>query len=147
MTVASRRPRSSPALDVCGIRLGPATPCVLGLLGPRPRPRHAAMKRDSSGTARGAGTGRSAGGIPGPHEARLAISVQPRASRNEIRAIDGAAIRVRVTAPPSDGAANDAVRDLLARALDCPRSAVEIVRGATARTKVVRVLGLSLAEV
>src|SRR5207247_5221206 len=36
--VASRRPRSSPALDVCGIRLGPAPPCVLGLLGSRPRP-------------------------------------------------------------------------------------------------------------
>ena len=59
----------------------------------------------------------------------------------------GATLRVRVTAPPAEGAANEAVRDLLAAALRCPRAAVEIVRGATARTKVIRVSGLSQDEV
>jgi uncharacterized protein YggU (UPF0235/DUF167 family) len=48
-----------------------------------------------------------------------------------------------VTAPPADGAANEAVRGLLAEALDCPRSAVTIVRGHRARTKLVEVAGLS----
>ena len=74
------------------------------------------------------------------------MRVQPRASRNEIVARDGASLRVRVTAPPADGAANEAVRDLLAEALDRPRSDVTIVRGQSARTKLVRVTGLSPEE-
>jgi uncharacterized protein YggU (UPF0235/DUF167 family) len=53
---------------------------------------------------------------------------------------------VRVTAPPVGGAANEAVRAVLARALGCPRSAVEILRGATTRTKLVRIVGLSPEE-
>jgi hypothetical protein len=52
-------------------------------------------------------------------------------------------VTVRVTASPVDGAANQAVCDLLAGVLGCGRSAVEVVRGQTARHKVVRVLGLS----
>ena len=73
---------------------------------------------------------------------RLTVVVQPRSSRNEV-AVRGDEIRVRVTAPPAEGAANEAVRDLLARTLGCPRSAVEIVRGLSARTKRVRISGLS----
>lgn len=76
-------------------------------------------------------------------EARFTVEVRPRARRNEIRVVDDRSLRVCVTAPPAEGAANDAVRDLLAAALRCPRSAVEIVRGATARTKVIRIAGLS----
>jgi len=57
------------------------------------------------------------------------------------------AVRVRVTAPPADGAANEAVRDALARALACGRTRVEIVRGHAARTKLVRIVGLTPAEV
>jgi uncharacterized protein YggU (UPF0235/DUF167 family) len=54
---------------------------------------------------------------------------------------------VRVTAPPADGAANEAVRDVLAGALGCPRSAVTIVRGHAARTKLVAIAGLTAADV
>jgi uncharacterized protein YggU (UPF0235/DUF167 family) len=54
---------------------------------------------------------------------------------------------VRVTAAAADGAANEAVRALLARTLGCPRSAVEILRGLAARTKRVRIVGLSADEV
>jgi uncharacterized protein YggU (UPF0235/DUF167 family) len=57
------------------------------------------------------------------------------------------AVRVRVTAAPVDGLANEAVRDVLARALGCGRSRVEIVRGQTGRTKLVRILGLTASEV
>jgi uncharacterized protein (TIGR00251 family) len=77
---------------------------------------------------------------------RLVVTVQPRHRRNEIVARAGATLRVRVTAPPVDGAANAAVVDLLARALDCPRSAITIVRGHAARTKLVEIAGLSAAE-
>jgi uncharacterized protein (TIGR00251 family) len=78
---------------------------------------------------------------------RLTVQVQPRASRNGIVAVDGTALRVRVTAPPADGAANQAVRDLLAEALGCPRSAVTILRGHGARTKLVGITGLAPGEI
>jgi len=52
-----------------------------------------------------------------------------------------------VTAWPADGAANRAVRDLLAQALDCARSDVEIVRGHSTRMKVIRIAGLSSSDV
>ena len=79
-------------------------------------------------------------------ETRLTVEVRPRASRDEIVGWLGSRLRVRVTAPPADGAANEAVRALLAKRLGCARSRVEIVRGHTARTKIVRVVGLAPAE-
>ena len=76
-------------------------------------------------------------------EARITIVVQPRASRSGLEVRPNGSVTVRVTAPPVDGAANQAVRDLLAQVLGCGRSAVEVVQGKAARHKVVRVLGLS----
>src|SRR6266545_4296168 len=81
-----------------------------------------------------------------PLGARLTVQVRPRASRNEIVAVGGTSLRVRVTAPPAGGAANEAVRDLLAEALGCPRAAVTILRGHGARTKLVGITGLSPEE-
>ena len=69
--------------------------------------------------------------------------MRPRAGRDEIVGWQNARLRVRVAAPPAAGAANEAVRALLAERLSLARSRVEIVRGQTARTKVVRVLGLA----
>ena len=80
-------------------------------------------------------------------EAVLAVRVQPRASRTEVAGFVGDRVRLRVTAPPANGAANDAVRRLLARALGCPPSAVEILRGQGGREKRVRIVGLEPAEV
>ena len=79
--------------------------------------------------------------------ARVRVRVQPRARRNEIVAWQDDALRVRVSAPPVDGAANAAVEALLAQALRVAPSAVEVVRGERSRDKVVRVAGLSLADV
>ena len=71
------------------------------------------------------------------------MEVRPRAGRDEIVGGRDARLRVRVAAAPAGGAANEAVRVLLAERLGLARSRVEIVRGQTARTKVVRVLGLA----
>jgi len=79
-------------------------------------------------------------------ETRLTVEVRPRAGRDEIVGWQGSRLRVRVTAPPADGAANEAVRALLAERLGCAPSRVEIVRGHTARTKIVRVAGLAPDE-
>jgi uncharacterized protein len=73
----------------------------------------------------------------------LSVKLQPRASANEIGGVLGAELRVKVTAPPVDAAANDALVRLLAEVLDCPRNRVELVRGHTSRHKIVKVYGLT----
>ena len=78
--------------------------------------------------------------------ARLTVQVQPRASRSEIVARGGTSLCVRVTAPPAEGGANTAVCELVARALDCPPSAVTVLRGHSARTKLLGIAGVTPAE-
>lgn len=77
----------------------------------------------------------------------LAIKLQPRAAKNEISASNGPELRIKVTAPPVDAAANEALLRLLADKLDCARGQVELIRGHTARHKVVKVHGLTAATV
>ena len=77
----------------------------------------------------------------------LSVRVTPRASRDQIAGWEGDLLRVRVTAPPVEGRANDAVLRLLARALDVPQSRLTLVRGQTQRNKVVAVEGLTEEEV
>lgn len=77
----------------------------------------------------------------------LAVRVQPRAPVNAIGEPMGNELRVKVTAPPVDAAANEALIRLLAEKLDCPRRDVELVRGHTSRHKLIRVRGLAAAEV
>jgi uncharacterized protein len=67
------------------------------------------------------------------------IRVTPRASADAVGGERDGALLVRVTAPPVEGKANDAVVELLAEALDLPRAAVHVERGAAARTKRVSV--------
>jgi uncharacterized protein len=78
---------------------------------------------------------------------RLRLRVSPGASRSEVVAPHGKAWKVRVTAPPESGKANDAVRDLLAAALGVRRSDTEIVAGAASRDKVLAVRGLTETEI
>lgn len=79
-----------------------------------------------------------------PEGLLLRILVQPRASRSEIVGPHGDALRVRLAAPPVEGAANEELVRLLAREYDVSRSAVELVKGATGRRKVVLVRGRRL---
>lgn len=67
------------------------------------------------------------------------IRVTPRAAANRVGGEREGALLVRVTAPPLEGKANDAVVELLAEALGVPRSAIRVERGAAARTKSVSV--------
>jgi uncharacterized protein (TIGR00251 family) len=69
----------------------------------------------------------------------LAVKVQPRASRNEVLGAAGAELRVRITAPPVDSAANDGLIRFLAEVLQCGRNQLELVRGHTSRHKTVKV--------
>ncbi|MEW6157013.1 MAG: DUF167 domain-containing protein [Verrucomicrobiota bacterium] len=75
----------------------------------------------------------------------LRVKVQPRASRNEIACFLGDELKVKVTAPPVDAAANEALLGFLAEILDCSRGAVTLIRGQTARHKVVLIRGVDPA--
>ncbi|RMD77825.1 MAG: YggU family protein, partial [Gammaproteobacteria bacterium] len=69
----------------------------------------------------------------------LELRVQPRASRSEVQGPQGGRLRVRLTAPPVEGQANEALRRLLAEAFRVPLSAVSVERGQGGREKRVRV--------
>ena len=77
---------------------------------------------------------------------RLRVRVQPRASRSEIAGVHGDELRIRLQAPPVDGAANEALVRFLADALGAPRSAVEIVSGLASRSKTVVIRGVAEAD-
>ena len=65
----------------------------------------------------------------------MRVRVQPRAGRTEIAGVRGDALRIRVAAPPVDGAANRELIRFLARRLRLPRSAVEVRGGLRGRNK------------
>jgi uncharacterized protein (TIGR00251 family) len=78
---------------------------------------------------------------------RLRLRVSPGAGRAGIMGRHGDAWKVRVTAPPEDGRANEAVLRLLADTLSLPRAAVELVSGHGARDKTVRLTGVGPAQI
>jgi uncharacterized protein (TIGR00251 family) len=77
---------------------------------------------------------------------RIRIQVQPRGSRSEVVGLLGEALKVRVAAPPVDGAANEALVRFLAELLGVPRHAVRIASGGSSRRKVVEVEGVGVEE-
>jgi uncharacterized protein YggU (UPF0235/DUF167 family) len=76
---------------------------------------------------------------------RLDLRVVPRAPRTEVGGLRDGRLLVRVTAPPVDDAANDAVIRALADALDVPRQAIRITAGAASRNKTVEISGVDAA--
>ena len=79
--------------------------------------------------------------------ALLAVKLQPRASKNEIGTALGDELKIKVTAPPVDAAANQALVELLATTLGCSRGRVELIRGQTSRHKTLRLHGFTPAEI
>jgi uncharacterized protein len=77
----------------------------------------------------------------------FAVRVQPRASRDEIVGEHHGGLKVRLTAPPVEDRANNALRRLLASRLKLPLAAVRIVSGAHSRTKRVEINGVTAATI
>ena len=67
------------------------------------------------------------------------VHIQPRSSRNQIIGLQGDALKVKIKAPPVDGAANKMCIQYMADCLDVPKSCVEIISGQTGRIKQVHV--------
>ena len=86
------------------------------------------------------GSGRDAG--HGGESATFAVRVLPRAAKDGVAGLAGDAVRIRLTAPPVENRANEALVRFLADSLDVPKNRVKIVAGMAGRRKIVRVGGI-----
>lgn len=77
----------------------------------------------------------------------LAVRIQPRASKNGITRMEDGSLKIRLTAPPVDGAANEALVRFLSDTLSVSKTQVEIVSGHTSREKRVKIAGKSEADI
>ena len=77
----------------------------------------------------------------------FAVRIMPRSSRNQIAGVEGGALKIKLTAPPVEGAANAALIEFIAEWLGVRRSAVSIRSGGKARNKLVRVNGVTREHV
>lgn len=75
----------------------------------------------------------------------ITMRIIPRSSRNSLEWEQGV-LKARLTAPPVDGAANEALVALLAERLGLPKRSISIVRGATSRQKTVEIVGITVEE-
>ena len=75
---------------------------------------------------------------------RIYIKVIPRSSKNDVERISEGEYRVRLTAPPVDGKANEALVKLLAKHFSVAKSAIAIVGGKSSQRKMVDVLGINI---
>ena len=77
----------------------------------------------------------------------FSVRVQPRASRDEIAGEYDGALKIRLSAPPVEGRANEALGRFLATSLNVPTSAVKIASGAHSRTKRVEIRGVTPEQI
>jgi uncharacterized protein (TIGR00251 family) len=77
----------------------------------------------------------------------LSVKLQPRASQNAVGEPLGDELKIKVTAPPVDAAANQALIELLAKTLGCARGNVDLIRGQTSRHKTIRLRGFTADEI
>jgi hypothetical protein len=70
---------------------------------------------------------------------RIYVKVTPRAGKNEVVKISEGEYKVKITAPPEKGKANDAVVKLLAEYFDVPKSSVNIIGGKSTRVKLIEI--------
>lgn len=82
----------------------------------------------------------SAGGL------RIEVKVQPRSSRNQITGEQDGVLKVKLTAPPVEGEANQALVNFFSRLLKIPRKNIVLIRGETARNKLIEIRGISKEE-
>jgi len=82
-----------------------------------------------------------------PRAVQFAIRVSPRASRDAIGGAHDGALKIKITAPPVDGAANAAIVKLLSKRLHVPKRDVRIVSGESSKTKRVEIAGVDAARI
>ena len=76
----------------------------------------------------------------------FALRVAPRSQRNEAVGIENGVLKLRIQAPPAEGAANEAVIAFLAGLVKRPKSSIKVFRGLKSRNKAVRIQGIKALE-
>jgi hypothetical protein len=76
----------------------------------------------------------------------LEVQVQPRSSRNQIVGEQDGRLKIKLTAPPVEGEANQALIDYLARMLQVPKKNVKLLKGESARHKLIEISGITEQE-
>lgn len=82
-----------------------------------------------------------------PTGATFHVKIHPRAKKNAITGEVGGALKLALTSPPVDGRANEACIAFFAELLNVPRSSVTIAAGQTSRNKLIRIAGMTAAQV
>ncbi|MGD8229181.1 MAG: DUF167 domain-containing protein [Desulfobacteraceae bacterium] len=80
-------------------------------------------------------------------QSRIKVKVLPRSSRNHLIGKEGDVFKVKLTSPPVEGKANNALIEFLAKKLGIAKGRIEIISGKSARLKILRISGLSLNDV
>ena len=79
-------------------------------------------------------------------DVELHVHAIPRASKNEIQGIHSGALKIRLTTPPVDGKANQALIKFLSKTLNLSKSQIQLTKGETCRHKTLRISGISAAD-
>jgi uncharacterized protein len=82
-----------------------------------------------------------------PKGCLLSVKVVPRASKNKCTGVESGELKVKIQAPPVEGAANEALLNYLAVLMDRPRSSLRVVKGMKSRHKVIEIQGLKIFQV
>jgi len=77
--------------------------------------------------------------------AKIGVKIRPNGKRNEVSTLDP--LVIRISAPPTEGKANEALIRYLSDILDIPQSAIQIVHGANIKQKILEITGLSLVDI
>jgi len=76
----------------------------------------------------------------------ITVQVQPRSSGDGIAGLHEGRLKIRISAPPVDGKANERLTEVIAKALGVSKSSVEIIKGHTSRLKTVRISGITMED-
>lgn len=72
----------------------------------------------------------------------ITVQVQPKSSSDEIEGVHDGRLKVRISAPPVEGKANERLREVLAKAFDVSKSSIEIIKGKTSKIKTIKISGI-----
>jgi len=81
-----------------------------------------------------------------PHGVRIRFQVVPQSSKTSLVGSHNGALKIKIAAPPVDGAANEELICFLKRLLCVPRQNIRLIQGHTSKIKIVEVVGISIEE-
>lgn len=81
-----------------------------------------------------------------PHGIRITVFAQPKASKNEVIGPHNGAIKIKITAPPIEGRANEAIIEFFSDLFKIPKRNIQLYRGGTSRNKIFQLEGVTLEE-